>query len=194
MKSIPKSLFDSCGKTWLNILGFVFLILSMSVLSAGETPFKDSNKIKPATDSTSNTTSSVVTVAFGVNGVNLLPVAPGNGKVIKVKATGYFCPSSGKYRSRAQARLEGGANDRSGNPLRSLQEYNSADPDDYVSCATDPRVIKTGTFFTIDEFPGVRFYACDIGKDIKGKHIDIFCNTEAQTHTLPEEVTVRTIE
>lgn len=119
---------------------------------------------------------------------------PGSGAPLVVQATGYFPPPPGGYKSKREAAMEGGALDCRGKKLRTLQDYNPNDPSDYVSCATDPRVIRTGTYFTLDEFPGVRFLACDVGSAIKGKHIDICCKTEAQTFKLPSSVTVRTID
>jgi 3D (Asp-Asp-Asp) domain-containing protein len=121
-------------------------------------------------------------------------VPRGSGSPLKVKATGYFPPPQGGYKSKAQAAMEGGANDCRGKPLRTLQDYNPKDPKSYVSCATDPRVIKTGTYFTLDQFPGVRFLACDVGGGIKGSHIDICCRTEKDTYKLPSSVTVRAIK
>ncbi len=119
---------------------------------------------------------------------------PGAGDPREVQATGYFPPPPEGYASEEEAQMEGGANDRNGNPLRTLQDYDPDDPDDYVSCATDPREFPTGTFFTLDQFPGVRFLACDVGDMIKGDHIDICCKTEADCYKLPSTVTLRTIE
>lgn len=113
----------------------------------------------------------------------------GTGRVItSVKATGYYPPPPGGYKTKAEAAMEGGAYDCRGNKLRTLQDYKSGS---YVSCATDPRVIKTGTFFTIDEYPGVKFLACDVGGAIKGKHIDICCSNAKETYKVPSKITVR---
>ncbi|NLI78698.1 MAG: SH3 domain-containing protein [Candidatus Riflebacteria bacterium] len=117
----------------------------------------------------------------------------GRGAPMNVKATGYYPPPPGGYKTKAEARLEGGAYDCRGQKLRTLQQYNAKDPKAYVSCATDPRVIKTGTYFTIDQFPGVRFLACDVGGGIKGQHVDICCQTKADAYRLPARVTVRTL-
>lgn len=119
--------------------------------------------------------------------------ARGTGAPLSVRATGYYPPPPGGYKTKAEERMEGGALDCLGQRLRPLQNYNRNDPSDYVSCATDPRVIRTGTFFTLDQFPGVRFKACDVGGAIKGNHIDICCATRADTYRLPATVTVRTI-
>lgn len=113
----------------------------------------------------------------------------GTGKVITgVQATGYYPPPAGGYKSKAEAAMEGGAFDCRGNKLRTLQNYT---PGSYVSCATDPRVIKTGTYFTIDEYPGVKFLACDVGGAIKGNHIDICCNNAKETYKVTGKITVR---
>ncbi|MBF0548294.1 MAG: SH3 domain-containing protein [Candidatus Riflebacteria bacterium] len=114
----------------------------------------------------------------------------GNGSPIKVRGTGYFPPPPSGYKSKAQAAMEGGANDCRGNPLRTLQDYK---PGSYVSAATDPRVIKTGTYFTLDEYPGVKFLACDVGDAVKGNHIDICCKNNAETFKIPSTLTVRVI-
>lgn len=118
---------------------------------------------------------------------------PGQGAPMTMRTTGYYPPPPGGYKSKAEARLEGGAYDCRGKKLRTLQDYNPKDPNDYVSCATDPRVIKTGTFFTLDQFPGVRFLACDVGGAIKGNRLDICCKTKADTYRLPSQVTLRVI-
>jgi len=113
----------------------------------------------------------------------------GTGKVISnVQATGYFPPPPGGYKSKAEAAMEGGALDCRGNKLRTLQNYK---PGSYVSCATDPRVIKTGTYFTIDQYPGVKFLACDVGGGIKGNHIDICCDNAKETYKVTGKITVR---
>ncbi len=113
----------------------------------------------------------------------------GTGKVISnVSATGYFPPPPGGYKSKAEAAMEGGALDCRGNKLRTLQNYK---PGSYVSCATDPRVIKTGTYFTIDQYPGVKFLACDVGGAIKGNHIDICCDNAKETYKVTGKITVR---
>lgn len=113
----------------------------------------------------------------------------GTGRVItSVKATGYYPPPPGGYKTKAEAAMEGGAYDCRGNKLRTLQDYK---PGSYVSCATDPRVIKTGTYFTIDEYPGIKFLACDVGGAIKGNHIDICCNNAKETYKVPSKITVR---
>ena len=101
-----------------------------------------------------------------------------------VKVTGYF-PSG--YKSKAQARIEGGKYDRWGNLLRTLQDYTYGS---YVSVATDPRVIKSGTFFTIKEMPDILFYACDVGSAIKGNRLDICVKSEKHTYELPRKVTI----
>lgn len=113
----------------------------------------------------------------------------GTGRVItNVKATGYYPPPPGGYKTKAEAAMEGGAYDCRGNKLRTLQDYK---PGSYVSCATDPRVIKTGTYFTIDEYPGVKFLACDVGGAIKGNHVDICCSNAKETYKIPSKITVR---
>lgn len=60
-----------------------------------------------------------------------------------VQLTGYFPPSSAGYKNEKQKRMEGGAFDRYGKPLRTLQQFDPKDPDSYVSIATDPAVIPS---------------------------------------------------
>lgn len=118
----------------------------------------------------------------------------GTGAPMKCNATGYYPPPPGGYSSKAEAAMEGGAYDCRGKPLRTLQDYNPKDPKSYVSCATDPRVIKTGTYFTLDEFPGVRFLACDVGGGIKNNDIDICVKNKAESYKVTKAVTFRAIQ
>lgn len=115
-------------------------------------------------------------------------VAPGTGRSLRVKTTGYYPPPAGGYKSSAEARMEGGALDCRGKKLRTLQDYT---PGSYVSCATDPRVIRTGTYFTIDSYPGIRFLACDVGGGIKGNHIDICVKDKAASYRVTGTATIR---
>ena len=103
------------------------------------------------------------------------------GRALRVKLTGYYPPPPGGYRSKAEARREGGGYGLKGK-LRTLQAYDAKDPNDYVSCATDPRLIRTGTSFMIDGFPGVRFLACDIGGGVNGAHVDICVANKATAY------------
>lgn len=107
--------------------------------------------------------------------------------VIKLRATGYHITG---YKSKQEAKVEGGKKDRWGNPLRPLQNYIFGS---FVSVATDPSVIKSGTVLTIDEFPGVIFLACDVGSGVIGRTLDICCLTKDQTHELPKRITARKI-
>jgi 3D (Asp-Asp-Asp) domain-containing protein len=146
--------------------------------------------------SSSSTSSSTSTSSAASSSSSSSPASSQNGDTSRgtgrtlsgVKATGYYPPPPGGYKTKAEAAMEGGALDCRGNKLRTLQNYK---PGSYVSCATDPRVIKTGTYFTIDEFPGVKFLACDVGGAIKGNHIDICCNNAAETYKLPSKITIR---
>lgn len=105
-------------------------------------------------------------------------------QTLQVKATGYF-PNG--YKNRSQAKKEGGKLDRYGNPLRTLQEYEEGS---YVSCATDPQIIRSGTLLRIKEFPDILFIACDVGSAVNGRHIDVCVATESDTHELPKRLTV----
>lgn len=102
---------------------------------------------------------------------------------LDVKITGYF---PGGYKSKHQARIEGGPHDRYGRPLRTLQKYDGS----YVSAATDPRIIKSGTIFYLKEFPNIKFLACDVGKGVKGYHVDIACQSEKHTYQLPKRAKI----
>ncbi len=112
----------------------------------------------------------------------------GTGKSMTVETTGYYPPPSSGYSSKKEARMEGGALDCRGNKLRTLQNYSSGS---YVSVATDPRTIRTGTYFTIDEYPGIKFLACDVGGAIKGKHIDICVNNRSESYKVTGNATIR---
>ncbi|MBF0409562.1 MAG: hypothetical protein HQM10_19635 [Candidatus Riflebacteria bacterium] len=157
---------------------------------------------KAQNDSSNNTASSRNNKSSNNGNSNNTPsdknsdngVSPGTGAPMKVYATGYFPPPPGGYKSREEAEMEGGAYDCRGNILKTLEEYNPKDPKSYVSAATDPRVIKTGTYFTLDEFPGVRFYACDVGPAIKGAHIDICCRTEKKCYEITANYTLRVVK
>lgn len=102
---------------------------------------------------------------------------------LDVKITGYF---PGGYKSKHQARIEGGPNDRYGRPLRTLQKYDGS----YVSAATDPRIIKSGTLFYLKEFPDIKFLACDVGKSVRGRHVDICVQSEKHTYQLPKRAKI----
>ncbi len=127
----------------------------------------------------------------GTSGLPTGSTPPGTGRVLRVRTTGYYPPPPGGYRSKAEERMEGGALDCRGKPLRTLQDYK---PGSYVSCATDPRVIKTGTYFTIDSYPGILFLACDVGGGIKGNHIDICVKDKAASYRVTGSATVRLIQ
>lgn len=102
------------------------------------------------------------------------------------KATGYY-PFTCTAAERA---IEGGKNDRFGNRLRTLQDYYEGS---YVSVATDPKIIKSGTVLEIKEFPNIRFLACDVGRAIKGKKIDICVRHRKDAHALPRKITVKKV-
>lgn len=102
------------------------------------------------------------------------------------RATGYY-PFTCTKSERA---VEGGTKDRYGNRLRTLQEYEEGS---YVSIATDPKVIKSGTVLAIKEFPNVKFLACDVGKAIKGKKIDICVKYRNDAYALPSKITVKKV-
>lgn len=102
------------------------------------------------------------------------------------RATGYYpftCKASERH-------MEGGINDRYGKRLRTLQEYTYTD-NDYVSVATDPKIIKSGTILEIEEFPNVKFLACDVGRAIRGRKIDICVKYRKDAYTLPRKITVK---
>ena len=127
----------------------------------------------------------------GTSGLPTGTTPPGTGRVLRVRTTGYYPPPAGGYKSKAEERMEGGALDCRGKPLRTLQDYT---PGSYVSCATDPRVIKTGTYFTIDSYPGILFLACDVGGGVKGNHIDICVKDKAASYRVTGSATVRLVQ
>lgn len=188
------SFFEGLASLFQNILNifaqiFQGLFGGGTGTAQGTTAGNTANTGTTGTTGTATTTGTTTTAGTTPTGTT----AQGSGAPLKVKATGYFPPPPGGYASKAEERMEGGALDCRGRKLRTLQQYNAADPTSYVSCATDPRVIRTGTYFTLDEFPGIKFLACDVGGGIKGNHIDICCQTEKDTFKLPGSVTVRAI-
>ncbi len=157
--------------------------VSTSSTSATTTPTRTATTTKPSTPATP-----------AMPAPTAGDVPRGTGAPMKCNATGYYPPPSGGYSSKAEAAMEGGAYDCRGKPLRTLQDFNPKDPKSYVSCATDPRVIKTGTYFTLDEFPGVRFLACDVGGGIKNNDIDICVKNKAESYKVTKAVTFRAIQ
>lgn len=119
----------------------------------------------------------------------MIVITSANANTMTLRATGYF-PDG--YKNKRQAKIEGGKYDRHGNLLKTLQDYINGESN-YVSVATDPRIIKTGTLFKIKEIPDILFLACDVGSAIKRKRIDICCDTEQDTFELPSKVTIQPI-
>ena len=68
--------------------------------------------------------------------------------------------------------MEGGFYDCLGNKLATLQQF-YAGTKAYCSIAVDKSVIPLKSIVNIDGYSGVKFWACDVGGAIKGKHIDI---------------------
>ncbi len=101
---------------------------------------------------------------------------------IKLRATGYYIEG---IKTKAELRMEGGKKDRYGNPLRPLQDFIFGS---FVSIATDPRIIPSGTILRIREFPGVIFVACDVGKAIRGARVDLCVLTRKHAYELPKYV------
>ena len=92
----------------------------------------------------------------------------GSGKVMTgFQTTGYYPDNSA---------MEGGYYDCFGNRLCTLQQYLSYSVA-YVSLAVDPSVIPKKSIVHIDGYTRdgspVKFWACDVGGAIKGKHVDI---------------------
>ena len=97
------------------------------------------------------------------------------GKTITgVYTTGYYPDNSA---------MEGGYYDCLGNKLRTLQDYKDGS---YVSLAVDKTLIPLRSNVNIDGYKKngkpIRFYACDVGGAIKGKHVDICCKNAAETY------------
>lgn len=106
---------------------------------------------------------------------------------IKLRATGYYIEG---IKTKAELKMEGGCKDRYGNLLRPLQNYVFGS---YVSIATDPKVIPSGTILRIKEFPNVMFVACDVGSKIKKFRVDICVLTKKHSHELPKYVHVEKV-
>lgn len=79
--------------------------------------------------------------------------------------------------------MEGGYFDCLGNKLRTLQDYTDGS---YVSLAVDKTLIPLRSYVNIDGYTKngspIKFYACDVGSAIKGKHVDICCKNAAETY------------
>ena len=100
---------------------------------------------------------------------------------LEVVVTGYY-PKNNK--------MEGGLLDCVDHPLKTLSSYVRDSRDNsYVSLAVDPKVIKKGSLINIEGFNDrdgvpILFYACDVGKLIKGNHVDICCGSREQTYAI----------
>lgn len=106
-------------------------------------------------------------------------------QINNVKVTGYY-PLTCSKRERA---IEGGKNDKFGNPIRVLRAGHA-----YVTVAVDHKVIPLKSYFMLDEFPNTIFYASDVGRRIKGRKIDIAVMTKAEAHQLPKYVIVKLVK
>ncbi len=58
---------------------------------------------------------------------------------------------------------------------------------DWGTVAVDPSVIKLGSKLTISKYPGKIFRALDTGKDINGRHIDVWFSTLDGCKTLGKQ-------
>ena len=102
-------------------------------------------------------------------------------KSFDVKVTGYY-PSDDP--------IEGGFKDCAGNPLKTLSDYErGSDDNSYVSLAVDKKLIKLGSLINIEGFNDndgvpILFYACDVGGEVKGYHVDICCGDEDETYSV----------
>ena len=100
---------------------------------------------------------------------------------LDVIITGYY-PKNDK--------MQGGFFDCVGHPLKTLSSYVRDSPNNsHVSLAVDPKVIKKGSLINIEGFNDkdgvpILFYACDVGKLIKGKHVDICCGSKEQAYAI----------
>ena len=98
------------------------------------------------------------------------------------RTTGYYPPPPEGYESEAEARLEGGALDRIGNPLHTLQDFlGGAAP--YVSVAMDPKIFPYGTLLCLPAMNShyerqIEFRVVDTGGAFMGQgdtRMDICC-------------------
>ena len=104
----------------------------------------------------------------------------GSGKTITgVYTTGYYPDNSA---------MEGGYYDCLGNKLRTLHAYK---PGSYVSLAVDKTLIPLRSTVYIDGYnyngSPIKFWACDVGGAIKGKHVDICCANAAETYKVTKK-------
>lgn len=86
-----------------------------------------------------------------------------SGGTVKVKLTGYWPFTPGL--TPAQRLMEGGQNDRMGNPLHTLEDWGQAP---YVSVSGDPDIWPYGQRIEIANWPGVIFRVVDTGSHFHG--------------------------
>lgn len=97
------------------------------------------------------------------------------------KISGYY-PFTAK---KNEKNIEGGIYDKFGHIL-----YTLCSNKEYVSIAVDRRVIPLNTYLLIDAFPNKIFKAVDIGRKVKGKHLDICVWDKKIAHQLPKKANV----
>lgn len=91
----------------------------------------------------------------------------GSGGTVKVRLTGYWPFQPGL--SPAQRLMEGGQNDRMGNPLHTLEDFQAGQAP-YVSVSGDQDIWPYGQRLDIDNWPGIIFRVVDTGSHFHGVH------------------------
>lgn len=92
--------------------------------------------------------------------------AVAQGGRFQARLTGYWpVAASG---SAAEKRMEGGANDRKGHPLHTLEEAQAGSAP-YVDVSGDDAIFPYGQRIELDAWPGVVFRVTDTGGHFRGK-------------------------
>jgi len=115
--------------------------------------------------------------------------AVATGGTFAVRLTGYWPFTA----SASEKKMEGGANDRKGKPLHTLEDF-QAGTAPYVSVSGDDAIFPYGQRIAIDEWPGVVFRVVDTGGHFRGsgkvyravghEPLDI-CVQSSKTHVVP---------
>ena len=120
-------------------------------------------------------------------GVPVLP--PGAGVTVPVRITGYW-----PFTARPdEVKMEGGTNDRKGNPLHTLEDFQNGKAP-FVSVSGDYTIFPYGQRIALAEWPGVVFRIVDTGSHFHGagkifrvagrEPLDV-CVASAGTHVVP---------
>lgn len=91
--------------------------------------------------------------------------AVSSGGTFEARLTGYWPFTEGL--TAAERKMEGGVNDRKGNPLHTLEDVQAGHAP-FVSVSGDYSIFPYGQRITIDQWPGVVFRVVDTGSHFHG--------------------------